>query len=383
MADESLMILGASARAAAFSALRAGLRPWCADLFADRDLQVRCPAMRLPGGYPEGFAGLIDVELPGPWMYTGGLENWPDLVWRMRRRRPLWGNAEEAIRLARDPLFVRRTLRAAGLPVPEVYPQAYQLPPHGRWLRKPCRGAGGTGIRFWPQGKPGRDARTAGYFQEFIDGDPCAALYVGDGRQAWFLGLTRQLVGTPWLNAAPFHYCGSVGPLEPDEGLRAALTRLGGTLAAQCRLRGLFGIDGVLRDGVLWPVEINPRYTASAEVYEYATGIKALAWHGLVFTLGALPAPVPPPAPIVRHVGKAILFARQDLVFPAEGPWMAELRSRPPEEMPHFADIPAPGERIPSGKPVLTFFARGDSAAACEEALREMTGDLDRLLHGG
>src|SRR5437763_9510980 len=33
---EHLLILGASTRAAAFSALRAGLRPSCADLFSDR-----------------------------------------------------------------------------------------------------------------------------------------------------------------------------------------------------------------------------------------------------------------------------------------------------------------------------------------------------------
>jgi predicted ATP-grasp superfamily ATP-dependent carboligase len=375
--------LRASTRAAAFSALRAGLRPWCADLFADRDLQARCPAMCLPGRYPESFADLIDTGLPGPWMYTGGLENWPDLVQRMRRHRPLWGNPEDALRLARDPLFVRRTLRAAGLPVPEVYPRAHLLPPHGRWLRKPCRGAGGTGIHFWPQGKSGREARTAGYFQEFIEGDPCAALYVGDGRRAWLLGLTRQLVGTPWLHASPFHYAGSVGPLEPNEGLALSLAHLGGTLAARCGLRGLFGVDGVLRDGVFWPVEVNPRYAASAEVHEYATGMKALAWHGLVFTLGALPAPAPPAAPLLRHVGKAILFARQDLVFPPDGPWMAELRSPAPlDEMPHFADIPEAGERLAAGKPVLTFFARGESAASCEEKLREMAGDLDRWLYG-
>ncbi len=378
------MILGASARAAAFAALRAGLRPWCADLFADRDLQARCPAMRLPGRYPEGFADLIDGELPGPWMYTGGLENWPDLVHRMRRRRPLWGNAEDALRLARDPLFVRRILRAAGLPVPEVCTRAFQIPPHGRWLRKPCRGAGGWGIGFWPPGRPRREARTAGYFQEFIDGDPGAALYVGDGRQAWFLGLTRQLVGTPWLHAAPFHYCGSVGPLEAKADLRVMLTHLGETLAGQCGLRGLFGIDGVLRDGIFWPVEINPRWTASMEVLEYATGMQTLAWHGLVFTVGALPPLVPPPAPVLRHVGKAILFARRDLVFPADGPWMAELRSPTPlEELPSFADIPSPDEPIPAGKPLLTFFAKGDSAAACEERLREVAADLDRRLHGG
>ena len=47
MTNEHLLLFGASVRAAAFSALRAGLRPWCADLFGDADLQARCPALAL------------------------------------------------------------------------------------------------------------------------------------------------------------------------------------------------------------------------------------------------------------------------------------------------------------------------------------------------
>src|SRR5687768_13774469 len=109
---ENLLIFGASARGAAFSALRAGLRPWCADLFADADLRAVCPVMRLPGRYPDGFLDLIDVELPGPWMYTGGLENRLRLVSMMSRRRKLWGNVDEALVNARLPGEVARILRA-------------------------------------------------------------------------------------------------------------------------------------------------------------------------------------------------------------------------------------------------------------------------------
>src|SRR5665213_1637961 len=70
-----IMIFGTSVRAAAFSASRAGLSPWCADLFADSDLRRHCPAVRLPGRYPLGFLDLVSRDWPGPWMYTGGLEN--------------------------------------------------------------------------------------------------------------------------------------------------------------------------------------------------------------------------------------------------------------------------------------------------------------------
>jgi hypothetical protein len=117
----TVLIFGASARAAAFSALRAGFKPWCADLFADADLRQRVPAMQLPARYPDGFLDLIDVELPGPWLYTGGLENRPFLVRKMARRRPLWGNDQAALLAARSPFAVAQGLRRAGLPGPAVW----------------------------------------------------------------------------------------------------------------------------------------------------------------------------------------------------------------------------------------------------------------------
>src|SRR5689334_16729172 len=120
---EHLLIVGASARAAAFSALRAGLRPVCADLFADADLRARCTAWRVgPKDYPRGFLDVPALDSPGPWLYAGGLENRPDLVEAMaRRRQPLWGNPAAVLRRVRSPFEVRAVLRAAGLPCPEVW----------------------------------------------------------------------------------------------------------------------------------------------------------------------------------------------------------------------------------------------------------------------
>ena len=64
--NEHLLILGASVRAAAFSALRAGLRPWCVDLFADLDLRANCPALVIDASrYPNGLAALAVVGESG------------------------------------------------------------------------------------------------------------------------------------------------------------------------------------------------------------------------------------------------------------------------------------------------------------------------------
>jgi predicted ATP-grasp superfamily ATP-dependent carboligase len=382
-ARPNLLIFGASTRAAVFSALRAGLRPWCADLFADADLEARCAVWRVPfAAYPQRFLEIIGRDLPGPWMYTGALESWRLLVAEMARLRPLWGNDEGALVLSRAPWFVASLLHEAGIPHPALWLGFGQPPRHERWLVKRVAGAGGSGIRFWDGARLPKPPRRKLCLQKYVEGTPAAAVYVGDGTRARLLGATEQLVGEPCLHAAPFHYCGSIGPMPLEPPLRWALERLGNVLVSGCVLRGLFGVDFILNDGIPWPVEVNPRYTASVEVLEYAAGIPALALHRQVFD-PTDPAPSIPPAEEGFFLGKAILFAREALTFPEDGPWQPVLRDlRPVSEAPPFADVPHAGQRIDAGRPVLTFFARGDSPAACRDALQEIAADLDCRLFG-
>jgi predicted ATP-grasp superfamily ATP-dependent carboligase len=214
-----------------------------------------------------------------------------------------------------------------------------------------------------------------------MEGEPCAALYVSEGSHARLLGVTRQLVGEPWLNAAPFQYCGSVGPLAPAQAVLRALQLLGNSLIEGFGLRGLFGVDCVLRAGIPYPVEVNPRYTASVEVLEHGAGVAFLALHRQAFDAAA---PAPPAGCVAGGIiGKAVLFARRSLEFPAHGPWTATLR-RPvePWDVPAFADIPRAGTRIAAGRPVLSLFARAGSVAACLDELRHTAADLDRHLCG-
>src|SRR5438876_7708298 len=129
MPAESLLIFGASTRAAAFSALRAGLRPWCADLFADRDLAARCTVVKVPPrNYPHGFVELARQRKPGPWMYTGALENRRKLVGRISSIRPLWGNQGRALELCRSPQWFTSVLAREALPYARLTSIAEELP---------------------------------------------------------------------------------------------------------------------------------------------------------------------------------------------------------------------------------------------------------------
>jgi hypothetical protein len=89
----SVLILGASTRAAAQSAIRAGLHPICADLFADLDLRG-CAQVLEVADYPRGLVAAAASAPACPWMYTGGLENQPGIVARISKSRPFqitWG----------------------------------------------------------------------------------------------------------------------------------------------------------------------------------------------------------------------------------------------------------------------------------------------------
>jgi predicted ATP-grasp superfamily ATP-dependent carboligase len=375
---ESVLIVGASARAAALSALRAGLEPRCADLFADVDLRARCAVTRLPAAqYPDGFRDFLRHNPGSPWMYTGGMETRPLLVSELAQRAPLWGNDEPALRRARSPRFVAQVLQQAGLTCPGIRMPGDGPPPDGHWLVKPVAGVGGAGIHFLGETPP-RPARHV-FWQEYIEGEACSAVYVADQERTHLLGVTRQLVGVPWLHAAAFHYCGSVSR-NASPALRTALEHLGNTLAAGCGLRGLFGIDFIRRDDTPWPVEINPRYTASVEVLEYSGATPALALHQQAFEKAACTTRGRQECP--PHVGKAILFARAAVTFPDGGPWLPTLQTpRPIEEMPPFADIPHAGEPIPAGRPICTVLVRADSETQCLEKLRDAVVRLEKCVY--
>jgi predicted ATP-grasp superfamily ATP-dependent carboligase len=293
----------------------------------------------------------------------------------------LWGNDESVLAVVRSPWSVSQLLQKAGLRCPRVWRRADGVSPPTRCLVKPLASAGGSQIHFWTGAGP-LPAPKRTYFQEYIEGDPWAAAFVGDGHNARLLGVTRQLVGESWLHAAPFHYCGSVGLLPLTSGARQALESMGNVLVSASGMRGLFGLDCIARDGVPWPVEINPRYTASMEVVECALGLPVLALHRQVFDphAPALTEGSPAPSP---WVGKAVWFAPAEFIFPDDGPWQSALRDRRPwEVLPAFADIPTPGQRIAPGWPVLTFFAQADSPDRCLNALRQIAAALDRWLVG-
>lgn len=370
--------MGASARAAAWSVYCSGLaRPWCIDLFADADLRAACPAQAIPAAaYPEGFLSAARQAPPGPWLYTGALENHPALIDALAHGRPLAGNGGDVVRQVRSPALVAAALGRNDLPALEIA-DGTPTGTNKSWLVKPRHGAGGAHIRFW-QGEP---IPHSYYCQEWVEGIPCSGLFCGrrDG-SALFLGATRQLIGAAWLRARPFRYGGNIGPWQLPDRLDRRLRRIGTVLTQEFSLRGFFGVDFIAQGDVPWLVEVNPRLTAGLEVLERAAGRSFFPYHREAFAPSG-DAREEPPARVQCVHGKAILFAKAPLSFPAAGPWLASLgQPWSSTATAEYADIPLPHTRIALGQPILTMFAQGTTEAECVELLRRKASELERCL---
>jgi len=363
-----LLIVGASSRAAAFSAHRAGMETSCVDLFADADL-AETTAVRLPGEkYPLGLLPILR-EHAGPWLYTGALENYPELIAQAESAGELWGNSASVLSRVRDPFLLKEFVDSAGLLMPRC---RHALPEVGEWLQKPFRSGCGTGIAFaGPQRR--NETRVGCYYQEHIEGIPCSAVFVGFDGSCLLLGATRQFIGEGALNVFGFKYCGSIGPLLLTQSQNAELERMGNLLASEFKLRGLFGVDFLHAErNSFWMLEVNPRYSASVEVLERATGnsqagqpaspngVHAMEYHRAAFRDNGSHSLKSPSQP-ERKVAKAILFSDRDFEFPEIHD--STLR------WPHVADIPHAGTLIKSGQPVMTIFSEGAAADECEREL--------------
>ena len=380
--SEALTIVGASVRAAAQSALRAGIAPLAGDLFADVDLVACCPARRV-ARYPHGLLSVVAGPQAGPWMYTGALENHPALVARMAEVRPLLGCGAAVLQEVRDPVRLAAVLAAAGLPALEVRTSPAELPRDGSFLRKPLRSAAGHHIAP-VRGELRDDASREWYYQRYAAGESCAAVYVAAQGRGVLLGVTRQLVGTPWSGAARFAYAGSIGPLNLSATLERGFTELGSCLAEQFALEGLFGVDAIVAGESVWPVEVNPRYTASAEIVERAIEQSVVGLHVAACRDGKLPAAPRPQTS--RCYGKAVLYALEATgVGQPAVERLLELAGKKPgawADWPRVADIPAAGSSVRRGAPLVTCFADGMDEHQTLERLEAQAAEIRRMLAG-
>lgn len=359
----TVLIVAQSGRMLAASALRGGIKACVVDLFGDEDTTA-CAAgtervSRLTAEEILGAAERLGCR-PGltPLVYGSGVDTCPNLLTQLAQHYPLIGNLPEAVVYANNPLRFFPLLERCGIPHPETRLD----PPNATdgWLTKDACGEGGKGVAFcanFRQGGPGI------YYQRRQPGTACSLLFLAAGEAIIPIGFN-----TLWHTCTasrPFLFSGAINRAQLTDAQRTEMMEIANRLTTSLELRGLNSLDFIANRGRVWLLELNPRPSATQQLYDADWAGGLLRCHLDACTSGALPRRRSA-APIRAF---RTIFAPVTLRVPWASHWPATCCDRPPR-----------GTLIPRHEPVCTVHTRaGNFGQACAR-LKRSTAEVLAFL---
>lgn len=342
-----VVVLAASARALAECTLRSGWQVHAVDAFGDVDTRAasrrwqHLPLDRFcdPQQVLEAIAAVVGLDSSSALLLGGGFDGHPQVIAALAERYRLLGNGPSVWQAARDDAVFDRL----GIPAPEWRREAPES--MAGWLLKDRARAAGYGV--WPAcaTHPVRQP----LWQRRVRGWPGSLVFVAHAGGVVPVGFNRQ-----WCSPAPglpYRFGGVAAAWRWGAAIERMVIDWAMVLVASLGLRGVCGLDFIVdAAGRPWALEINPRPTASLELYDRAApGVVAL--HVAAVTGGVLPAW----QPAAGSAALAVVYARRTLQTPAEPPAAAR-------DWPGKATVAA-------GEPVCTWHAW---AADAPSALRRV-----------
>ena len=369
-AIKTIIIAAVSARPFVKAAAAAGYNVITLDAFADVDTcQIAKQTFRI--GYADGrfnqqelvqFLQDLQSEDIAGLVYGSGFEATAELLDTINGHVPVIGNTAQVLRNLKRPRQFFMLLDVLGIPHPEV--SFRPLESAAGWLYKQGGGSGGTHIRK-ALPLPGIAPQHGHYFQREISGTPVSLLFAANGSQSRAIGFN-----TLWMSPVagmPYRYGGAASHAVLPRDAEQQLIQSAQQITNAVGLRGINSLDAVVEDGKVHVLEVNPRLTATFDLYQSQQGSAAN-----LFTLhtqacaGDLDN-----WPELTRLSKAhhVAYAPYALRLPTEFTW--------PEWV---ADIPQPGSLIAAAHPVCTILAQADTAEAAKEAALAREQELQAII---
>ena len=343
----SILVMGFSTRHVAKSAHEAGYTVYAVDHFCDQDLswytrdRIRFDELAdLPGAISE-----ICTRHHIDWMVpTSGAEQHPGSI-------PVLGTSPDRVHRFMDKLATQDFLESLDIPVPAILgPGCFPA------MIKPRTGSGGwrnavihnaEEMEAWCEAF----SHPPYISQEVVLGTPASVCCVADGcGNARALAANRQILRDE--EGVQYGFSGSLTPfLHPGT---ARMMEMAEKIAAATGCRGTLGIDFVL-GAVPCAIEVNPRFQATLDTVETATGINLFSLHAGACH-GILPDKRPP---VLRHAVRRILFADRNIEVKADLALLA----------PIVADIPWPGFYCEEGHALISVYGWGRSPGEAMDSL--------------
>ncbi len=391
----SLLIIGASCRAAAWSARRAGFRVAALDLFADRDLREIAEAHAIrsfPDSIVEQAHHFPDHQI----VLAGGMENHPSVVAELEKQNAVVGASSSQIITLRSIASLQRWIQQASIPCvrfPKTISENFSLPSfvlgdqdhqtsvclsnvasepspnlpsdrrQNRWLWKSMKSAGGLGVEYW-----NRETQlnfNDGYLEEKIEGECIGLVVLCSEEGTHYIGATFN------RSYGDFHYGGSEGPIELSLELIGSVEAIMSLIAVELDYRGLLQADFIKTPtNELYLLEINPRWSASMEILELSTGRFLMAEHLGEVTRDSLVDERKGSLPNGRYIKRIVYATSPGTVSSDLSNWMMSRAYDPRVQSgAGWADIPMPGTQFQPQNPIATIlvgvggseFERGNS----------------------
>ena len=266
--NRPIVIIAHSARAMAECAVRAGHWVVAVDGFADMDtlaVSSECWCLPLVDGEFDrhkllGCLAHLGTRFPHAQVVAGsGCEPYVTHMETIAGWQ-LLGNTADCIQRICTPEFFFAALDQLSIPYPAV---SFVAPPSSAqdWLCKTPLRSGGLGVQR------GDAAAGAGhYWQRTLGGVSISALCLAQhGRAAW-IGINRLYTCTLAENL-PYVYSGAESNYTLDKKIYDKIVSYTNNLIDHFELIGLCSIDMLLAENELWVLEVNPRVSATFELY--------------------------------------------------------------------------------------------------------------------
>jgi len=407
VAPDRVVVVGASCRAAAQGVRRCGvphIEAW--DEFLDADLREIAQVHHWEAG------AMVGRKVHGvPLILCGGMENRIADVQAWLDQGYSCGVDAQMLRTMRSPMHWQRWSIPLGIGWPKSAFRAEEIPRLGSgdgdiqfWMSKSLLGAGGIQVRVfntqelrkltsnellkarWEEGR---------YLQEHIEGCIIGATFCSYRDEVRFVGAARGITSEELPGPLPFIYRGSILYGDLSQEVKQRLEDFGSLVTSETGIRGLWQADFVVKaDGSLWILEVNPRWSASMELHEIATGVSWVTEHLRSLNSGKLSdesrtVAGARPQRVSDLVGKGIVYAPSAMRLDKQGQarmWENRFdgESWKDSEVGFLlADIPeVPAGSldwvdIDAGMPIATVLVRGKKD---EEVIEKLRGASQRVL---
>ena len=363
------------------AAAQAGYRVTAIDGFADRQTVEMAHATIAVAYDDRGFNAealirvirQLDASQYLGFVYGSGFEAQPNLLEKIANIIPLIGNTAASVKAVKTAASFFGALTLNNIPYPITYQQlTLDLPVC--YLQKFPGGCGGTHINIGPnQNTP---LAVNCYYQQYIDGRSVSLLFLADTNNIAPIGFNEQ-----WLNATTtmsFRYGGAVSYIKLSLTQQQQMIDAALILTQQFSLRGLNSLDVIVRDDIVYVLEINPRLSASFDLYETDLAemslmdlhIQACLEGKALSSMG-----IKKSGPVkVKSKAHVVIYALEDLVIPATFVW------------PHWVlDCPySQGEsgdiRLLADQPICSVVAQADDASTAKQIVDARVKIINNLL---